>query len=238
MSFFIVYYYILTKNFSKEVIIMSLVVAIKDKDRIVLGADKQASTGNSKDHTNTKIWELTELPGALMGGVGSARASQIIQYSQVVDKNFNGPINTEFVICALVPTIAATLKANGVSTTNEEAECTMIPNVFIFAYKDKAWVIWHDLSVVEIADYFAIGSGSEVARGALFATKDKNPFERIVTCIDAAAESTLFVDDGIDLLTTCDKPKDAKQVAKALGFDLNILKDLTTDKLPETKERD
>jgi hypothetical protein len=114
----------------------------------------------------------------------------------------------------------------------------MIPNVFIFAYRDKAWVIWHDLSVVEIADYFAIGSGSEVARGALFATKEKNPFERIVTCIDAAAESTLFVDDGIDLLTTCDKPKDAKQVAKALGFDLNMLKDLTADKLPETKERD
>ena len=208
---------------------MSLVVAIKDKDRIVLGADKQASTGNSKDHTNTKIWTVEELPGALMGGVGSARASQIIQYSQVVDKNFNGPINTEFVICVLVPTIAATLKANGVSTSPEDAECTMIPNVFIFAYKDKAWVIWHDLSVVEIADYFAIGSGSEVARGALFATKEKNPFERIVTCIDAAAESTLFVDDGIDLLTTCDRQKDAKHIAKALGFDLALLKESKED---------
>ena len=34
---------------------MSLVVAIKQKDRIVLGADKQVSTGDSKDHTNTKI---------------------------------------------------------------------------------------------------------------------------------------------------------------------------------------
>jgi len=35
---------------------MSLVVAIKDKDRIVMGADKQVSAGDSKDHTNTKIW--------------------------------------------------------------------------------------------------------------------------------------------------------------------------------------
>ena len=34
---------------------MSLVVAIHDKDRIILGADKQVSTGDSKDHTNTKI---------------------------------------------------------------------------------------------------------------------------------------------------------------------------------------
>lgn len=216
---------------------MSLIIAIKEKDRIILGADKQVSTGSTKDHTATKIWEMTELEGGLMGGVGSARASQIIQYSQVIDKNFTGPINTEFVICALVPTIAATLKANGIATTaSEEDSCTMIPNVFIFAYKEKAWVIWHDLSVVEIVDYFAIGSGADVARGALFATKEKNPFERIVTCIDAAAESTLFVDDGIDLLTTNNKSKDVKQIAKALGLDLTLLKEFKQETGLDKKE--
>ena len=137
----------------------------------------------------------------------------------------------------MAPTIVATLKANGVATTTEEADCTMIPNAFIFAYLDKAWVIWHDLSVIEIADYFAIGSGADVARGALFATKDKNPFERIVTCIDAAADSTIFVDDGIDLLTTENKSKDAKQVAKALGFDASVFKEIIADKSIESKEK-
>ena len=34
---------------------MSLVIAIKDKNRIVLGADKQTSVGNNKDHLATKI---------------------------------------------------------------------------------------------------------------------------------------------------------------------------------------
>ena len=66
---------------------MSLVIAIRDKDRIVLGADKQASTGGSKEHTSTKMWPVAELPGAIMGGVGSARASQIIQYANIIDKN-------------------------------------------------------------------------------------------------------------------------------------------------------
>jgi ATP-dependent protease HslVU (ClpYQ) peptidase subunit len=208
---------------------MSLVIAIKEKDRIVLGADKQVSLGSTKGHTSTKIWKVDELPGALMGGVGSARATQIIQYSQIIDKNFTGPINTEFVICVLIPTITAALKANGIVISSKEDDCILTPNVFIFAYLDKAWVIWHDLSVVEITDYFAIGSGADVARGALFATKEKNSFERIVTCIDAATESTLFVDDGIDLLTTYDKPKDPKQVAKALGLDLSILKELNEE---------
>lgn len=222
---------------------MSLVIAIKEKDRVVLGADKQASTGSTKDHTSTKIWKVEELEGALMGGVGSARASQIIQYSQIIDKNYTGPINTEFVICVLAPTISATLKSNGISINpSEDDNCIMIPNVFIFAYADKAWVIWHDLSVIEIADYFAIGSGADVARGALFATKDKNPFDRIVTGIDAAAESTLFVDDGIDLLTTSEKAKDVKQIAKALGFDLSLLNEMkkisteASEKVEKTEE--
>lgn len=79
-------------------------------------------------------------------------------------------------------------------------------------------MIWNDLSVTEISDYFAIGSGADVARGALYATEGKNPFERIVISIDAAAESSLFVDDGIDLLVTQEHKEDEKQIAKALGI--------------------
>ena len=201
---------------------MSLVVAIKDKDRIVLGADKQASTGGTKDHTNTKIWKLEELPGAIIGSVGSARASQIIQYSQVIDKNLiPETMDTAFVVRVLAPTLANGLKMNGIVVgADEGGKCDMMPNAFIFAYKDKAWTIWHDLSVSEIEDYFAIGSGSDVARGALFATPEKNPFDRIVTCIEAAAESTLYVDDGIDLLATNAYETDLVDIATALGVPL------------------
>jgi ATP-dependent protease HslVU (ClpYQ) peptidase subunit len=201
---------------------MSLVVAIKDRNRIVLGADKQASTGGTKDHTNTKIWKLEELPGALIGSVGSARASQIIQYSQVIDKNLiTDNIDTTFVVRVLAPTLANGLRANGIVVeAGEGGKCDMMPNAFIFAYKDRAWTIWHDLSVSEIEEYFAIGSGSDVARGVLFATPEKNPFDRIVTSIEAAAESTLYVDNGIDLLATGTYDEDLTNMAVALGLPL------------------
>ena len=201
---------------------MSLVVAIKDKERIVLGADKQASTGGSKDHTCTKIWKLEELPGAIMGGVGSARASQIIQYSQIIDKNLlNKEVNTDFIVRVLAPTLAAGLKANGIVVdASDGAKCDMMPNAFIFAYKDKAWSIWHDLSVSEIGEYIAIGSGSDVARGVLYATSEKDPFNRIVTSIEAAAESTLYVDNGIDLLATDTYEEDIVNMSNALGIPL------------------
>ena len=201
---------------------MSLVIAIRDKDRIVLGADKQVSTGGSKEHTSTKIWPVAELPGAIMGGVGSARASQIIQYANIIDKD----IDTDFIICSLAPTIAAGLKANGINIEVKDDDiCTMLPNAFIFAYKDRAWMIWNDLSVSELEEYFAIGSGSDVAKGALFATKKQNPFERIVTAIDAASESTLFVDNGIDLLVTGEHDGDELKIANALGFEIEEVKE-------------
>ena len=205
---------------------MSLVIAIRDKDRIVLGADKQVSTGGSKEHTSTKIWPVAELPGAIMGGVGSARASQIIQYA-IIDKNLiDKDIDTDFIICSLAPTIAAGLKANGINIeVKDDDVCTMLPNAFIFAYKDRAWMIWNDLSVSELEEYFAIGSGSDVAKGALFATKKQNPFERIVTAIDAASESTLFVDNGIDLLVTGEHDGDELKIANALGFEIEEVKE-------------
>lgn len=201
---------------------MSLVIAIKDKDRIVLGADKQASAGGTKDHTNIKIWEVEELPGALMGGVGSARASQILQYSQVIDKNLlRKDVDTEFIVRVLVPLIAMHLKNNGITIDNsKEAGCDLMPNAFIFAYKDRAWTIWHDFSVSEIDSYLAIGSGSDVAKGVLYATQNCDPFERIVIGISAAAESTLYVDNGIDLLVTKEHKEDKAALAKALGFEI------------------
>ena len=206
---------------------MSLVIAIKDKNRIVLGADKQSSIGNNKDHQATKIWEVPNLEGALMGSVGSIRASQIIQFSEIVDKNaLNSEPTFDFVVRSLAPTIGATLNANGVkcaipeSPDGDSAPCVMMPNAFLFAYKDRAWMIWHDFSVTEIYDYLAIGSGSDIAKGVLFATKDKNPFERIVTAIDAAAETTVYVDDGIDVLLTEERSADFKQFSKALGIEI------------------
>ncbi len=219
---------------------MSLVVAIKDKNRVVLGADKQASTGGTKDHTNTKIWKLEELPGAIIGSVGSARASQIIQYSQVIDKNLlTQDLDTTFVVRVLAPTLANGLRANGIVVEpGEGGKCDMMPNAFIFAYKDRAWTIWHDLSVSEIEDYFAIGSGSEVARGVLYATPEKNPFDRIVTSIEAAAESTLYVDNGIDLLATGAYDEDLKDMAIALGLPLPKPKKPRTKKTVEEKAKE
>ena len=104
---------------------MSLVIAIKDKDRIVFGADKQVSGAGSKSHNTIKIWDVPELPGAIMGGVGSLRASQVIQYSKLIDLNAmadssSGTIDTSYIITVLVPQIVLQLQSAGVCCIAED----------------------------------------------------------------------------------------------------------------------
>lgn len=74
----------------------------------------------------------------------------------------------------------------------------------------------------------------------MFATQDQNPFERIVTSIDAAADSTLFVDDGLDILMTETLDSDKKEIANALGFELQdvekAIKELGIEELDQTDD--
>ena len=203
---------------------MSLVIAIRDKDRFILGSDKQTSFGGNKSHDNTKIWELPECPNVLMGSVGMLRAAQIIQSSQILDLNElvkTGP-STSFIIHNVVPRIVNLLEENGFrvdATRNPNMDASTIPNSFIIACDDMAWTISSDLSVTEIDDYAAIGSGEAVAWGCLYATKNgKNSFDRIKTAIDAAAETTLYVDHEIDFLSTRPRSSDIPLIKKALGI--------------------
>ena len=218
---------------------MSVIVAIKDKGRFVIGSDSQATIkSSSKDHNTVKIWPVKGLPGAILGSVGSCRASQIIQYYNIIDKNYlYEDLDAEYVVTVLIPAIVNTLNKNGIKTDFENADATYLPNSYIFAYRDKAWIILNDLSIMEIEDFYAIGSGREVANGVLFATKNNsNPFDRIVTAITAAADMTLYVDESINILTTGTCKDDTKRIAKAFKIDKKQIESKEITEVVDSKE--
>ncbi len=204
---------------------MSLVVAIKDKDRFILGADKQASVWNSKTHNATKIWP-TEYEGCCMGSVGYARASQIIQFIKgLLDGvGFGKPeLDDAFIHLQLPRTIYETLKMHGAIPEAPEGSQFILPNDFFIAYKDRCWKINQDLSVEEVEEYDAIGSGSEVALGVIetsYMYKEKNPYQIITNAIDIAAEKTLYVDHEVEFAETVPDKKDIVNRMLALGYDV------------------
>ena len=212
---------------------MSLVVAIKHKNRFILGADKQASLWNNKQHTATKVWRTIEYKNCCIGSVGLARASQVIQYIKgLLDVAGFGKdqLDEDFNHLQLPRTLYETLKMHGVIAENS-AEPFYLPNEFFIAYKDRCWQICQDLSVNEIEEYEAIGSGADIAAGVIETAllyKEKNPFAIIAHAIDIAAEKTLYVDHEIDFVATADDKNDIVMQAQAFGYDTTLLKQAIT----------
>ena len=208
---------------------MSLVIAYKQNDRFILGADKQATCGwNKKVHTATKIWKtyINETDYYCMGAVGSARGAQIIANIQGLLDGFSfgtTEIPEAFINISLPRSLYETLKNNGIDTavkSEDDGEHLYLPCAYFFAYKDRCWFIGQDMTVEEVENYMAMGSGEECAIGSIDTSvmyKEKNPYRIITTAIDIAAERTLHVDHEIEFVTTKDNTSDAMQQLEALN---------------------
>lgn len=235
---------------------MSVVIAVKDGDRFVIGADTQGTIGDWKTNSASKIWPVHDLDGAVMGIVGTLRAGQVLKYANLFDKN-NLPdeITTDYVVNQLIPTMVLTLEQSGIScniskiseddaadrfaghsykcaggekTTDEPRNCFMPVNI-IFAWKDKAWYIHGDLAVNEIEDYHATGSGLEVATGVLFATPERDVFDRIKIAIAATSNFVTSVNDNIEVIATVAHEDDIARLQSFSGPEENVVAEPVDD---------
>ena len=196
---------------------MSLVVAIKTDEGIVMGCDSQVSYGNNRyslaNSSSCKIWDIINCPYGLMGSVGVLRDSQIISAHAVIDPDriITNSINFDYVVCDLYTTLCSILESYhriSLEPTYDEHGVFIPPtlnNEFIFAYKDMAYQISQEGCVRDIDDFLVIGSGAEIATGVLDNNKDKLPEERIVEAIQTCSMNTLYIDKNITLFYTYDK---------------------------------
>jgi ATP-dependent protease HslVU (ClpYQ) peptidase subunit len=102
-------------------------------------------------------------------------------------------VNYRFVVKYVVPEIIKTLKNYNFLKMSDDY-LDSLDSSFLFAYKDKLFLINYDCAVIEIEDYVAIGSGAQEAIGSLLSTEGEEPFSRIVKAIKASAASDIYVD--------------------------------------------
>ena len=187
---------------------MSVVVAIKDGNKVFIGADSQVTKGGTrttlKNPNNYKIWKVDDSPNCLMAQVGNLRDANVVRLmSNIIDDydEFYNRVNYRFVVKFLVPEIVKTLKEAGFLQTSDNFVDYM-ESSFLFAYKDKLFNINSDCSVIEVDDYVAIGSGSQEAIGSLLSTEGLSPKERIIKAIKSSATNDIYVDYPIILTDT------------------------------------
>jgi len=185
---------------------MSVVIAIKEKDRIYLAADSMCSCGNTKvtlsNPNNYKIWKTKGLDNSFMCHTGNCRDLGVIRFKNFIPeiRSLNGDIDIDFVQGQMIYDMFDFLDERGFLEKNNEGP--RMGSCLLFAYKDKVWELTNCSYVIEIDDYVALGSGSDAAMGSLAATIGEPIEDRLIKAVLAASKIDLSVDFPIVITDT------------------------------------
>jgi ATP-dependent protease HslVU (ClpYQ) peptidase subunit len=183
---------------------MSVVVAIKEKGKIYIGADTQISYGNLKlSISEAKLFKHSQDEDLVVGVVGYARTAVLLKYKEKLFDELHviaGKVDMKYLVNDWYLEIQEYFKKHKHKGMDEES----LPSTMIIAYKDNCFLIDKSGYIEELQEgkYFFVGSGAEVAAGSLNATKGKDPKVRIKKAVEAAGDETLYVNKTIELFTT------------------------------------
>lgn len=190
---------------------MSVVVAIKDGDKIWLGCDSQVTYGYIKDtlKSQNKIWRVEKEDNLVMGLVGVCRDMDILSTAEdwIEDvAKLKDEVNFKYIVRKTVPKIFSELNKFGRMEIKDNQ--WFIDSSVTFAYKNNAYQIGHNGEVMEIDDILISGSGRTLGIGAWNNLKDNKEIgikDKLVQVIKSACESDLYVNYPIVIMNTKDK---------------------------------
>ena len=203
---------------------MSVVVAIKENGKIMLGADSQCTKGSSRrslsNPNNYKIWKVPGADNCLMAHVGLVREANVVRVTHGLVSELDqlkDSVDFAFVVRRLVPALFDELNSYGILRKDDGVP--YFDSSFLFAYKDRLYYISPNGTVIEIDDYCAIGSGECEAVGSLLSTEGESCEERIKKAIRASAANDIYVDYPIVISDT-----------ESTEFKVYYEKDMATEK--------
>jgi len=169
---------------------MSVVVAIKENDKVYLGGDSFIGSGwthrTLTNKHNQKIFKAYDNKDIMIGFVGRFREANIISTTEKwINKLtiLENKVNFKTIARDVVKKIFKELKDNGRYIQVDKEDWTWDSEI-LFIYKNDVYQISSDGCVQVIDDYIAIGAGKELALGYLHQSEGEDPKERIVKAID------------------------------------------------------
>jgi len=164
---------------------MSVVIAIKSKDRVYVGCDSRMSSEEGYYDSYISRPKAIKLDnGMIVAGVGNIG---IVDILADVAKNITN-LNHDIVVTKIALPLFNKLSGTVMFSNGE------LDGALLVAKDDKAFVISSICTVEEIYNYNALGSGKYTALGSLYSTCGiKDPEKRIVEAIKATGASILSV---------------------------------------------
>lgn len=172
---------------------MTCIAGIVQEGRIVVGGDSQATSGWSRTtRVDAKVWVHD---GWALGYAGGPRVAQLLRW----DLDWP-PLKDEQSVEAYLATdfakaYRAVLREGGALKTENGIEQADDTTRLMVGHRGRLFVIHSDFQVAETTDgYAAIGSGDDLALGALYATRrQRDPGRRLRTALEAAERYNMGV---------------------------------------------
>lgn len=167
---------------------MTVIAGIAQDGSVFIGGDGQATAGwSATTPTHLKVWA----DGAwVFGYSGGPRVAQLLRWDferpQLTDEHsLDAYLVTEF-----TKAYRSVLRDGGALKTENGLERADDSTRLMLGHAGRLFVIHSDFQVAETTEgYAAIGSGDDLALGALYATRrQRDPHRRIRTALEAAAK--------------------------------------------------
>ena len=169
---------------------MTCIAGVVHKGKVFIGGDSAASlNGSVVLHANGKVF-LNE--GFLIGTCGTARLSNLARYKFKPPELIKGEDLDAYIATRFVDELRNCLKEAGNLTISDNYESG--DGMLLVGFRSRIYRIDESFAAIRsLDDYAAIGSGMDIALGALFATKSRAPNDRLKIALEAAA----YLDDGV-----------------------------------------
>lgn len=162
---------------------MTCICAVVQQGTIVFGSDSAGSAEYAIMTTHSR--KIFKLQNMLFGVAGSWRHMQIIHYAFTPPEHPATHSDEAYMSVPFLDALKACFQERNLA---DLSECSIL-----IGYHQQLYRINRDYGVLISHTYDAIGSGDDVAKGALFATQHLPPVDRVSIALHAAAEHTAFV---------------------------------------------
>jgi ATP-dependent protease HslVU (ClpYQ) peptidase subunit len=164
---------------------LTCIVALRNKDRIYMGADSAGVGGYSRSNRmDPKIYRVGAM---LIGFTTSFRMGQLLGYSLALPHHHADVGVEKYMATAFITAVRDCLKGGGWAEKEKEQERG---GTFLVAYKERIFEVESDYQVGERAEaYNAVGCGFDLALGSLYTSESSaySPRERVELALRAAA---------------------------------------------------
>jgi len=188
---------------------VTCVLAIAQGGRVIMGGDSALTDDdmNQSSMAETKVFHKGEF---LIGGSGSARGGQLMRFRFAPPKRPRGMDADEYMATLWIDELRKTFKVGGHTFFETEGGEESSSTNGLIGYRGSIWVMYGaDFQIERLRDpYAAIGSGSAIALGSLYSTKDQGlAKKRVETALRAACEFNASCRPPFTILTLEPKTK-------------------------------